>query len=337
MSQVDSIPRVTPFAERERARPSRPPARRTRRLTAAVVVCAYTMNRFEDLEGTIRSIGLQVRSPEQVILVIDHDEVLLARARAAFPDVTVIENESGRGLSGARNAGVLAADADAVAFLDDDVIADPRWLMEGMRPLEALENTDVVGVGCRIEPVWDEGRPAWFPSEFLWVVGCDYLGLPERGDIRNPIGAAMIVRRDAIVAVGGFGIGVGRTAKTLDGCEETELAIRIRQSHPAARFVREPSAVVFHRVTPNRHSVRYFVRRCFSEGRSKRRLAGRVGADSALSAERGHAIRLLLGGVPRELTGIVRGELSGPVRAGALIVGLGATTLGYVAASTAEV
>ncbi len=305
----------------------------TKALSVAVVVCSYSEKRFGDLELTMASIDRQSRTPDEVIIVIDHDEALLARTSAAFPDATVIENDGGSGLAGARNSGAEATTTDVVAFLDDDVVAEPGWLAEAMGP---LEDPHVVGVGCRIDPQWDEGRPGWFPFEFLWVVGCDYRGMRDRGEIRNPIGAAMLVRRDAIVAVGGFGAGLGRTATTLDGCEETDLAIRIKRQDESARFVRAPEAVVVHRVTRDRHTLSYFLRRCFSEGRSKRRLARRVGADAALSAERGHVVELLLRGVPREVTGLARGDLGGPARAVALIVGLGATTLGYVAGSAGD-
>ena len=54
-------------------------------------------------------------------------------------------------------------------------------------------------------PRWATARPAWFPHEFGWVVGCSYTGHPRSPPmIRNPIGANMSFRRDAMLAVGGF-------------------------------------------------------------------------------------------------------------------------------------
>jgi hypothetical protein len=60
-------------------------------------------------------------------------------------------------------------------------------------------------LGGKIEPLWLEARPGWFPDEFGWVVGCTFRGMPvEETPVRNVIGANMSVRRDVLVAAGGF-------------------------------------------------------------------------------------------------------------------------------------
>jgi hypothetical protein len=74
------------------------------------------------------------------------------------------------------------------------------------------------------------------PEEFDWVVGCSYRGLPAgEALIRNPIGSSMSLRRQAAVEAGGFRPEVGRVGTFPVGCEETELAIRLRRLLPWSR------------------------------------------------------------------------------------------------------
>ena len=60
-------------------------------------------------------------------MVVDHNDALLARAKAEFPGVTVLPNAHAQGLSGARNTGIEAGTGDVVGFLDDDAAAEPAW------------------------------------------------------------------------------------------------------------------------------------------------------------------------------------------------------------------
>src|SRR5207237_9460275 len=130
-----------------------------------------------------------------------HNEELLAKAQA-WRGVQVIASSGPRGLSGARNTGVEAATGEIVVFLDDDARAEPDWLAALTAP---FDDRLVLVTGGHAEAAWDAGRPAWFPREFDWVVGCSYLGLPSRpAEVRNPIGCNMAFRRSAILEAGGF-------------------------------------------------------------------------------------------------------------------------------------
>src|SRR4051794_15100517 len=95
----------------------------------SAVICAYTMDRWSDIRDTIDSLRRQTRQPDQIVLVIDHNEELLARATSLLSqDVLVIANREVRGLSGARNTGLVASTGDLIAFIDDDAVADVTWL-----------------------------------------------------------------------------------------------------------------------------------------------------------------------------------------------------------------
>ena len=65
-----------------------------------------------------------------------------------------IANDSKKGLARARNAGVAAATAEIVAFLDDETVAARNWLAALVAP---YADPDVLGVGGQVAPVWKAG------------------------------------------------------------------------------------------------------------------------------------------------------------------------------------
>lgn len=276
---------------------------------------------------------MQTLQPAQTLVVIDYNpsllELALSRLGAHGSPVRVLENTGPKGLSGARNTGLEAATGDIVAFLDDDAFADRRWLEHLVAP---YDDPRVVAVGGRIVPSWESDRPAWFPEEFDWVIGCTYRGMPEdRAAVRNVIGANMSFRRDVLARVGGFSPELGRTADAPLGDEETEACIRARQLTPGSVVLYEPAAVVAHWVPDTRGRWEYFEARCFGEGVSKALLTGRLGTAEGLSSERSYTLRTLPRGVLKGLAdGLSGRDRGGFSRAGAILGGFIATGMGYV-------
>lgn len=293
----------------------------------SVIICAYTEDRMDQLIEAIESIHRQTLPATEVIVVIDYNPGLFARLRQFNRNIVLLENREKKGLSGARNTGIAAATGDMVGFLDDDAIAAPDWLE---RMTEQFSDK-VLGMGSAVHPIWESKKPAWFPEEFYWTVGCTYIGMPESAKpIRNPMGGAMCVRREIFTEVGNFRYGLGRLNSLPLGCEETELCIRAKQHWPQFYFMYEPRAMIYHHIPSHRASFAYFRSRCFSEGISKALVVELVGGSDGLSSERDYTFKTLPIGVLRGLTDAVRGDFSGLGRAGAIILGLGFTTLGYI-------
>jgi glycosyltransferase involved in cell wall biosynthesis len=294
----------------------------------SVVICAYTEARWDPLVAAVEALVQQTCPPREVIVVVDHNEALLVRAGSALSTARVVPNEDRSGLSGARNTGVRHATGRIVAFLDDDARPDPVWL-ETLAA--AFDDLAVVGAGGLAMPEWVDGpRPRWLPPEMYWVVGCSYVGLPTGvAEIRNPIGANMAFRRELLRDAGGFLVGMGRVGTVPLGCEETELAIRIRRMTGGV-VLHVPAARVSHRVTASRVTWRYFLSRCWSEGLSKALVARQAGPDVALASERAYAARTLPLGLARALRDVARGDAGGLGRAAAIAAGLIVTTTGYV-------
>ena len=90
-----------------------------------------------------------------------------------------------------------------------------------------------------------------------------------------------------------------------------------------------PSSVVRHHVASERHEFRYFVRRCWSEGKAKAMVATLAGASDALEAERSYVTRALPSGVAQHLLGRRRSRVKGTL---AIAAGLGITAAGYISA-----
>lgn len=297
--------------------------------TFSVVFCTYTEARWEDLVDAIASVRRQSLSPYEIIVAVDHNPRLCARVRDELPGVVVVENGEARGLSGARNSGLAAARGSHIVFLDDDALASPDWLA---RLQDVFADSGVIGAGGAIEPLWLGGRPAWFPTEFDWVVGCTYRGMPEtRAMVRNLIGCNMAFRKEAFAAAGGFRIGRVGALSIGQENDETEFCIRLAARRTDAQLWYDPAATVQHRVPPSRATLAYFARRCFSEGLSKSKLSRQVGRARGLASERDYTLRTLPRGVARGFgDALLRRDPSGLLRAGAVVAGLAITVAGYL-------
>jgi GT2 family glycosyltransferase len=300
-------------------------------LGISVIICAYTWRRWKVLREGIVSLAAQTLPPLETILVIDHNQELLEEARKTFPDVKIVPNGGPRGISSARNTGVALSRGDILAFLDDDAVADPTWLEELTR---SYTDPRVIGTGGSPRPRWQQGdAPGWLPHEFYWTIGCGYRGLPDHAaPVRNPIGATMSFRREVFERIEGFRANLGRIKATPLGCEETELAIRARRAFPGGAIMHAPGAHVEHLVPVERTSWSYFRARCWLEGHSKATMTDEVGAADGLSSEWSYTLKTLPTGVLRGLRDTLRGDLSGALRAAAIVAGLGLTAAGYLKA-----
>lgn len=288
--------------------------------TISVVICTHSHARFARLEQTIDSVLGQSTKAHEIILVVDGDQALLEQAKSAFPAIRIIANTRTKGLSGARNTGVLSSSGQIVAFLDDDAVASDNWLAEID---EAFDAQKTFGVGGPIVPSWPDKRPRWLPGEFDWVVGCSYAGQAiEPGTIRNLIGCNMAFRRGALLMAGLFGEGLGRVGANAAGAEETEFCIRAGAMFPMSELAYSQRAGVLHQIDANRDKLGYFVRRCIAEGRSKASIVGMRKGGAKLSSERKHLTSVLPKALFGYLADRVRGrDRYGLERVGALVLG----------------
>jgi glycosyltransferase involved in cell wall biosynthesis len=304
----------------------------------SIIICAYTLDRWDDLRDNIASLRCQTLRPAQITLVIDHNPELLDRARAEFREVEVVANRHGQGASGSRNTGYERSTQDILVLLDDDTIAEPGWLAALLAP---LARPDVIGTGGYLEPRWaDGGPPRWLPPEFNWIVGCSYTGLPTvEAAYRNPISANMSVRKHVYEAAGGFAQELSRrdVGGVVTGtAEETEFAIRASRTFPGSVWMFVPSARVQHLVPAGRGTWAYFRRRCRLEGTSKAILTDLSGRRDGLAAEGEYVRSVLPRAFRREARTALRGDRDAALRAGTIVAGLLLTGEAYVRTRSAS-
>lgn len=233
----------------------------------SVIISAYSTQQLVDVKRCIGSLKNQTLLPQEIILVLDSDETLINFYRVKMPKDVKIVDSNGIGLSNARNVGIKNATGEFVAFIDDDAYADNEWLEH---LIKNYEDAEVIGVGGFAKPLWESGRPKWFPEEIDWVVGCSYKSLLKRKQtVRNPIGCNMSFRRTLFEKVGYFNANVGRVGKKLISGEEAAFSINALAKVSGSKIIYEPNAVVSHKVPRKRATITYLMSRSYYEGFSK--------------------------------------------------------------------
>ena len=267
--------------------------------SVTVIVSTYTKKRLPEIIDCLSSLKQQSMKPTEVLLVLDPIDELIEFYKIHASSLAKIVVSEGIGLSHARNTGAKNAVGEILAFIDDDAVADEKWLENS---LLNYTNVDVMGVGGRIDAAWASKRPSWFPEELDWIVGCSYKGLPQKKTaIRNPIGCNMSFRKAVLEKVGYFRTDLGRLGNTLLCNEETEFAIRTLRMIPDSKIVYDPSAVVHHKVTKNREGLRYMWKRSFYEGISKAIISYQTDQSETLTTEDSYLKFLLKTAIPSRM------------------------------------
>lgn len=163
-------------------------------MTIKVSVVVTTYNRpgilAENINALLRQ-DLGDNVDMEIVVVDDYskeENSLLARAAAdKGPQVKFHRNETNKGLSASRNAGASLAKGELILFLDDDIIAEPGYVMGHVTILGRNNNTATVG-SLRFPPVLTrdnnlmkyltsrELRQRNFDEKFLSDLSPQYLG-----------------------------------------------------------------------------------------------------------------------------------------------------------------
>ena len=179
------------------------------------------------------------------------------------------------GLSLARNAALghaRAADADVVAYLDDDAIPAEGWLRNLAAHWEQAP-AEVACIGGAIDPIWSTEPPAWM-SEEIGVV----FSLLDRGPGTKPLvpgvedafGANVSFRISALHEIGGFDPALGPVADIPFFADETEAQRRLSQA--GYRGIYAGDSRVGHVVGAERLRLREVLRRRYYAGAGMRRI-----------------------------------------------------------------
>jgi O-antigen biosynthesis protein len=202
----------------------------------------------------VRSVLEGDLAPHEVIVVENRpgDGLTAAMVRGEFGDDPVSCVEEDRpGLSRARNAGLRAATGDLVAFTDDDVVADRRWLASASAAFGFAPDASAV-TGLILPLALDDPTQLLFEQFAGFGKGLE-VRVHRLADRDHPLGewapgrfgsgANVVVRADVLRRVGGFDARLGTGTRAAGG-EDLDLFIRLL--HDGGALVYEPAAIVQH-------------------------------------------------------------------------------------------
>lgn len=233
-------------------------------------------NRAKVLEKALESIVSQTLSRFffEVIVIdngsTDDTKIVVDSFVGKIENLVYIYDEN-PGLHIGRHRGLLAAKSDILVYGDDDIETLPTWL-EGI--LESFEDESVALVGGKNMPNFESTPPSWILE--MWERGGNqkvlgYLSILDFGDeiqAINPnyvFGCNFSIRKDVLLEAGGF---------HPDGMPQEIIKYRGDGENYVSKFVMDngyktiynPKASVYHFVSNDRMTKKYFAQRSFNQG-----------------------------------------------------------------------
>jgi glycosyltransferase involved in cell wall biosynthesis len=221
-----------------------------------VSVVVATRERADKLAACLDSLAL-LDYPDFEVVVIDNDPVTsdtesLIRERA--DDRVRYVREPCRGLASAHNRGLAESAGRIVAFTDDDVIVDSKWLLAITRAMrEEPDAACVTGLILPAELITQAQLLLEFHGHFSKGFSRRVVNTADRrpADPLFPFtvgklgsGANMAFDRDRLLAAGGFDRATGAGTVARGGDDLAALFGVLAAGHSLAY---EPAALVWHR------------------------------------------------------------------------------------------
>lgn len=250
-------------------------------MKVSVVICTYSEDMYEHFQDSVESVRSQTYDDLEIIVVVDGNDALYERIDAEYGgdlDLKIHCNEENVGLSGSRNNALEFVTGDVVALIDDDAVADERWVEE---LVSVYEERDAIAVGGKMTAIWITGKPEFLPEEFYWLVGVTHRGFAESGEeVRNTFGSNISFRTEVLKELGGFATEVGRQGEKNLQAHETEFCARMRDEYGKG-VIYNPDAAVGHKIFEWRTDERWLLERSFWQGYSKRAMETLVSEESS--------------------------------------------------------
>ena len=260
----------------------------SRRPSISVVVCSH--DRLDYVRSCMDSLTRQTVGPEgfEIILVDSGSSPEIAaemeRMAGATPNARLIRLDAS-GVSLARNEGARAARGQYVAYIDDDAMAAPDWV-EQIQTVLAEHDCRPAVLGGRVLPEWERPLPDWWPASLRGVLSIiEYEGA---GEYRTeavpaklePYGVNMVLRRDAMLEIGGFLEELGRLGLVLQSDEEVQLAWKLQDAGYSAIY--DSRVTVRHLIQAKRFTAEWLLARLYWQGASTVRTRRLLGQDDLI-------------------------------------------------------
>jgi succinoglycan biosynthesis protein ExoM len=229
------------------------------RMTVDVCVCTYHRPAIAE---TLRSISVQQGCGEVKLRLIVADnaadigarESILSTARELGLDLVYVHAPSNN-ISIARNACLDSANAEWIAFLDDDEIASPQWLDALLAEARRGSWDAVLGP---VRALYSPSAPVWLRTGDFHSQRPVYVrGRIETGYTGNVLIRRSLIERDSMR----FKVELGRS-----GGEDVDFFYRI--SDAGGRIGFAPDAVAYSSVTADRANFAWILKRNFRAGQT---------------------------------------------------------------------
>ncbi len=243
---------------------ARPLAARALKIVRFSVVIP-THERRHLVRRSVLALAEQVFEDFEVIVVDDgsSDGTAPALRSLSVPFALRVVEQENRGAGSARNAGAAVADGDTLLFLDDDMIADPRLLLEHER--SHAQGADLVLGDLPLHPespqnLLSRGVEHWARSRTERLAAADHIPL---GDLLT---GQMSISRALFQELGGFDAAITRNGRF--GGEDIDFGYRVTQAGCRVMFNPEARSHQYYDVDP-----RTFLRRTYESARAHQELA----------------------------------------------------------------
>lgn len=306
-------------------------------MLVSAIIGTHNPDSYQNLIEAVDSLLEQTHHELEIIIVVDGSEELYERVVTDYADQEAIRAvllKENVGVCGARNAGIGVARGDTIAFLDDDAVAERRWI-ENL--LSTYQEYDAVAVGGKVIPLWLRARPDYLPEELHWLVGITHDGFADEkvAEVRNTFGPNMSFRREVFEEIGlfneDFGFAGGKTSRIQ--AEEAELGLRMKQKLGKG-VIYNPHAIVYHKIPQSKLGVRILLRRAFYQGYSKALLGKLNNSADTISTEKAYLKSLLLKYIPRRMKRVY--HISEVKKLSVLIASVFSVGLGFTYGYTKE-
>ena len=277
-----------------------------------VSVVVVSRGRPDELSLCLKALR-QLTYPEiEVVVVADGESAVSAARYSGRIKLVAFEPHN---ISAARNAGIAQAAGEIVAFIDDDAVPEPTWLTYLTAP---FSNPEVAASGgyvrgrngisyqWKARRSYSDGRSVPFELDSDEIAIFD----PVPGETVKTEGTNMAVRRDVLVALGGFDMAYSFYL------DETDLNMRISKAGHRTALV--PLAQVVHGMAASARRTADRIPRDLEEiGASlavfQRKHEGQVLPVAVRREQRNRLVRLMRDGLlmPGDVFRLMRGFDSG--------------------------
>lgn len=232
----------------------------------SVVVCTYD-DPIELFEKCINSLLVQQTIKELIIIDSSKNDVIKDFCIKKGGKIRYHYSPP-KGLSEAKNEGVIRSSNTIIAFTDSDCIVDEKWAEN----LYSSFSNNIAVVGGKILPKWLSKPNGIFLKS---TIAQGFYSLFDMGDKLKDVdfifGGGFAINRTLIK--GQLFLSNLRTKENLICGEETNLCKRVKENR--LRIIYNPSVIIWHQVPRERLKFQWMWKRVYSSGLTRAILGGK--------------------------------------------------------------